>query len=53
MNMWVEGQLLCPSMQHRQHPDGAADVTWVAAEFDDRGGGGLHQHAITITLVGT
>ncbi len=52
MNMWVEGHLLCPGMQHRQHGDGAADVTWVAREFDDCGGGSLHQHAIAVALMG-
>jgi hypothetical protein len=52
MNMRVQGQLLGPGVQHRQHGDGAADVTRIAGEFDDRGGGGLHQHAVAITLIG-
>jgi hypothetical protein len=53
MNMRVEGQLLCPGVQHGEHGDGAADVTRIAREFDDRGGAGLHQHAIAVELVGT
>ena len=52
MNMRVQVQLLGPGVQHRQHGDGAADVTWIAGEFDDRGGACLHQHAIAITLIG-
>src|SRR5208282_3294591 len=51
MNMRVEGQLLCPGMQHGEHGDGAADVTWIAGEVDDRGGGGLHQHGVAVALM--
>ncbi len=50
--MRVQVQLPGPGVQHRQHGDGAADVTRIAGEFDDRGGGRLHQHAIAITLIG-
>jgi hypothetical protein len=39
-------------MQHGEHPDGAADVTRIAGEFDDRGGAGPHQHAIAVALIG-
>ena len=50
--MRVQVQLLGPGVQHRQHGDGAADVTRIAGEFDDRGGACLHQHAIANTLIG-
>src|SRR5208337_4804294 len=52
MNMRVEAQLLCPGMQHGKHGDGAADVTRIAGEFDNRRGGGLHQHGIAVALMG-
>jgi len=52
MNMRVQGQLLSPGVQHGEHSDGAADVTWIAGEFDDRRGAGLHQHAIAVALIG-
>jgi hypothetical protein len=52
MNMRMEVQLLGPGVQHGEHPDGAADVTRVARQFGDRGGAGLHQHAIAVALIG-
>ena len=52
MNVRMEGQLLCPGMQHGEHSDGAADVTRIAGEFDDRRGAGLHQHGIAVALIG-
>ena len=52
MNMRVQVQLLCPGVQHGEHADGAADVTRIAGEFDDRRGAGLHQHAIAVALIG-
>jgi hypothetical protein len=38
-------------VQHGEHGDSTADVTWIAGEFDDRGGTGLHQHTIAVTLM--
>ena len=52
MNVRVQVQLLCPGVQHREHPDGATDVTSIAGEFDNRRRAGPHQHAITIALIG-
>src|SRR5271165_7477179 len=43
---------LCPGVQHGEHGHGAADVTRIAREFDDRGGGSLHQHGIAVALMG-
>ena len=45
MNMRVQVQLLGPGMQHGEHRDGAADVTRIAGEFDDRGGARLRKFA--------
>src|SRR5208282_3113282 len=53
MNMRVEAQLLGPGVQHREHGDGATDITRIAGEFDDRGGTGLHQRGIAVALIGT
>jgi hypothetical protein len=53
MNMRGQVQLLGPGMQHGVHRDGAADITRIAGELYDRGGTGLHQHAIAVALIGT
>ena len=39
-------------MQHGEHGDGAADVTRIAGEFDDRGGARLHQRSVAVALIG-
>jgi len=51
MDMRVEDQSLGPGVQHGEDADGAADPTRVAAQIDDRRGGGLHQRAIAGQLV--
>ena len=50
--MRVQAQLLRPCVQHGEHGNGAADVTRIAGEFDDRRSAGLHQHAIAVALIG-
>ena len=50
--MRVLAQLLGPSVQHGEHGDGAADVTRITGELDDRRSAGLHQHAIAVALIG-
>ena len=51
--MRMQVQLLSPGVQHGEHGHGAADVTGIAGEFDDRRGTGLHQHGITVALMST
>ena len=46
-------KLLRPGMKNGEYADGAADMAPIAGEFDDRLGGRLHQHGVTIALVGT
>ena len=53
MNVRVQVQLLRPGVQHGEHADGAADITGIAGEFDDRRGTGLHQHSIAVALLST
>src|SRR5580700_4304355 len=48
----VKEKLLRPRMQDGKHTDRAADMAWVASEFDDGLGGGLHQDGVAVTLVG-
>jgi hypothetical protein len=52
VDVGVKEKLLRPRMQDGKHADRAADMTWVASEFDDGLGGGLHQDGVTVTLVG-
>src|SRR5262249_3390001 len=51
VNVGMEDQSLRPGVQHSQYPDRAADPARIAAEIDDRRGGGLHQGAIAIDLM--
>ena len=53
VNVWVQVQLLSPRVQHGEHGHGAADITGIAGEFDDRPGTGLHQHGIAVSLMST
>jgi hypothetical protein len=53
MNVWVQVQLLSPGVQYGEHGDGAADITGITGEFDDRRGTGLHQHGISVALMST
>jgi hypothetical protein len=47
----VEDEPLRPGVQHGQYADGAADPAWIAAQIDDRLGGGLHQRAVAVDLM--
>ena len=51
VDVGMEDQPLRPGVQHSQHADRAADPARIAAEIDDRRGGGLHQGAIAIDLM--
>jgi len=39
-------------MQDGKHTDRAADMAWVASEFDDGLRGRLHQDGVAVMLVG-
>ena len=52
VDVGVKEKLLRPRMQDGKHTDRAADMAWVASEFDDGLGGGLHQDGVAVTLVG-
>jgi hypothetical protein len=52
VDVGVKEKLLGPRMQDGKHTDRAADMAWVASEFDDGLRGGLHQDGVAITLVG-
>ncbi len=52
MDMRVVEKLLRPCVQDGEHADHATDMAWIAGKFDDGLGGGLHQHGVTVTLVG-
>jgi hypothetical protein len=51
MGMRMEGELLRPGVQHRQHADGAPDPLRIASQFDDGFGSGLHHGAVAGGLV--
>jgi hypothetical protein len=52
VDVGVKEKLLRPRMQDGKHTDRAANMAWVASEFDDGLGGGLHQDGVAVTLVG-
>ena len=52
VDVGVKEKLLRPRVQDGKHTDRAADMAWVASEFDDGLGGGLHQDGVAVTLVG-
>jgi hypothetical protein len=52
MDMRAVEQLLGPGAQDGEDADRGSDVAWIAGEFDDGLGGGLHQQGVTVTLVG-
>lgn len=53
VDVGVKEKLLRPRMQDGKHTNRAADVAWVASEFDDGLRGGLHEDGVTVPLVRT
>ena len=53
VNRRMQVQLLSPGVQHGEHGHGAADVTGIAGEFDDRRGDRLTSIGITVALMST
>jgi hypothetical protein len=52
VDMGMEEELLGPGVQNGEYADRAADMARIAGKLDDRLGRGLHQHGVTVTLVG-
>src|ERR1019366_8149009 len=52
VDVGVKEKLLRPHMQDGKHTDRAADMAWVASEFDDGLRVGLHQDGVAVALVG-
>ena len=53
VDMRVVDQLLGPGVQHSQNADGAANITLVAGQLDDRFACRLHQRRVAVALIGT
>ena len=52
MDMRMVDELLRPSVQHRHHADGAADVAPITGQLDDGLRGRLHERGVAVALVG-
>jgi hypothetical protein len=53
VDVGVKEKLLRPRMQDGKHTNCAANVAWVASEFDNGLRSRLHEDGVTVTLIGT
>ena len=52
VDMGMEDELLGPGVQDHEDADRATDMSWIAGEFGEGLGGGLHEDGVTVVLIG-